>query len=148
MCCPAHLSFTLRLQRAHRLQSDSQESDHERLGGPRVEDRLAGARHGHVRVRAAWAQQVVAKRIKVTNKTENMQPCTSEERASAHNIHNDVAQRKKQRRREWLGKEIRQNVSAAHEGDGDIERLHFFAHEKVATVYVLRALMVLRVVGQ
>eukprot|EP00965_Chrysotila_dentata_P139565 4614175-Pleurochrysis_carterae.AAC.1 len=58
-------------------------------------------------------------------------------RASARDIHYDATHWKERARREWFGEEICQVLCAAHEWYGYAMRLHPFAHEEVAPVYVL-----------
>eukprot|EP00965_Chrysotila_dentata_P051801 1719386-Pleurochrysis_carterae.AAC.1 len=57
-------------------------------------------------------------------------------------IYDDVAHREERFRREQLGEEVGQIGRAAHKRDSDIVRFHALAHKEVASVNVLRTLMV------
>ena len=63
-------------------------------------------------------------------------------------VHNAVAHRKEHTSGQRLRKEIGQIVYGGDVGDGDAHLLHQFADVEVATVDVLRPLMMLRVIRQ
>eukprot|EP00965_Chrysotila_dentata_P012328 405247-Pleurochrysis_carterae.AAC.2 len=63
-------------------------------------------------------------------------------------VHDNVAQKEKQTRRERFREEVREVVGAAEEGHRELELLHLFADEEMPTMNVLGARMVLRVVGE
>eukprot|EP00965_Chrysotila_dentata_P248949 6208627-Pleurochrysis_carterae.AAC.1 len=65
-------------------------------------------------------------------------------RASSRDIHDCVAHRKNQPRRQWLGEEIGQVICAVHEGNCDVVGFDAFTHKEMAAVNVFRALMMLR----
>eukprot|EP00965_Chrysotila_dentata_P053122 1762573-Pleurochrysis_carterae.AAC.1 len=69
-------------------------------------------------------------------------------RALLSDIHNLVAKRKKQTRRQRLGEEIGQVVGAAHERHRDVVRFEALPHEEMASIDMLGALMVLRIVSE
>eukprot|EP00965_Chrysotila_dentata_P162308 5359970-Pleurochrysis_carterae.AAC.1 len=63
-------------------------------------------------------------------------------------VHDLVAKRKRQTRRQGLGEKVSQVVGAAYKGYRDVVRLNAFSHEEMTAIDMFGALMVIGIVSE